>query len=1106
MACVLAEVAKPQGITCCEHVSTTTNQLIVAARHASVDFYAANASEKFEIVDSLPSPLPVMAMAHSDRYLVLLTSEYRLLFFELGSPMECVRNLKLDMRGQQPCLDKPPMVMALKEGFLVHCFQGIVLIFTVEEDSKKRKRGDGCTSSSYSIGSVVVQSMAVIPAGDYDIVAILYRDFNFNFSLRYYEADTLKKRFTMVKQFAEFAEPVNYVLAPPVGGILVFSVKHVFYFSSPDIGYLELSNDNRDPMLSVGRENHTVTSTLTSTMKPIQCATIIDGTRYLFITKDGSTYVMLFQATNRQSTVSLQALSILSLGKSTIATGVHHLSGSLFFASSKLSQSHFFHIHTTAPHISVDQVLPSSPPILDISIGHNGRLLSCQGGVDSGELCNFVGKITRLRVDLPVEASNGCLNAVAMAFENNSVIYGLYSLTGELTKAVRLDKNQTWEAIMILNKDLLLLSANVPVVLRTSVIDNGEERATLKSKVFSSTMFAYVDSEGQFFMKRKDAFEHRVLLHSPEVSLFDVQELSDSRYIILAGFWDGSYAFYEADTEEIDLCYKDKLAGEIVDCTLVYDNYRDKRTIWAFFTTTRGELVQVNFDWANGKPCESKTTSSKLSSFPLSISSKDGTAIVHRENTAYVLEYDLATQFFVPKTLTTDRNFFYSDLHLLDNETLLVLSRSKMFVMSGFESDKFSPKTLYGNHLCLKAVMFQDCCVVLCRENSGDKNYFLQLVSLDTLTEVFRLELDASEAVDLLALPECEDIPENAFLVLLNNSEQSIIQCYEVQSNTIRWIPTHLQGVDNVASLSVTSICLVSEPELMFAVSGNMDFAIRLLPYSDKLVWQVIRYSVKAGHSLAFVTGLKDKYVCGDMMGELKLYVPAEGNFVMSSLEQEYKPSFLSALSMVCENDERTVFVGDSLGNLSASLVHESTLSTTFASNIGQQVNVIRTLADLKQHEQVPSLPATDPLVEQQAIIGTAEGGIYCISSLKGDDTVDGTQLTLAKCQAELVAFQETLDSPKTKGAKYTAWTSRHDWRYLHCDDSGNRATKPSVGLLDSTLMRQWLELDSNLRSYDQRGEPVQKRLDSMAKALKTCYKHKPLVQRVVHEARYTCT
>ena len=1130
MLCVLSEVAGPKGITCSDFISTQKLSLLVTATVESVNFYAVQKDQNFVLVDSIRTELPIWAMAHSGTLLALLTRDFRLLFLDLNDGLKCRKNIKLDQRGQQQCLDGKATIVALDGCFLFHCFQNVVLIVSIEDQPLARKRGrttEGYTLRSFSIGSVLVRSIrALLDNSKDNIVAILYRDYNLNFSLRYYEVNHALNKFKMVKQFREFAEPIDQIMTPEVGGVVVFSTKHVFYFPSPHISYLELTNDSRDPKISVSYDNQTITSSLSTTIDNILCCTNIDFSRSLLISNKGTAYVLLLQAISQRDSVAVLSLDLVELGKTTVPTSVHHLTGSLFFASSRLSQSLFFNVRVSAPHITVQKFMPSSPPILDISLAKTKsklQLLTCQGGTNSGELRQFLDATVLLKSkEDPINVGKNANRLLKIFFVCSKCIYGVYDVLGEMIETVQSEKGESGWLIATGTTNLSqIATSEFPVITRKQIFDESGETqvSVVKSKLLANGAYAYIAQGGQLVLKHNGKFHHSKQLGDQEISLFDVQDLGDSHYILLVCFWDGSFCFLEADSEDFETCYSSKFSSGhgIADCALVYDKYRDKRTIWAIITSAQGDLIQINIDWAKGTPRDSKTVVSNLGTFPLSIASGSNFTVLYHEDVAFYLHFDEATEFFFPCPLLKDQDICFTDVHILSSKSLAVLFGSKVFIFSAV-TDKaaFPIRTLFSDHLCIKILSVTErSSIVLCREyQTNDQLFFLKLVDTVSMSELHRLPVGSDQVVDIISLPGASDIPRNSFAVLQNSRDNDIIKCYRLKKNRIIEMTSIVEGIIDSSRLTLDSVALLNADELTFVLSGNLNFAARLTPNENKFIWEIIEPSVAQSRGFTQVSAIDDVAIFGDLSRGITLSrsTYSEGdettlNTTSFPIKLEYEPWFLSALEAYKLDGGTHFFLGDSTGNFSSNTVEENSVSTSYAFNIGQPINVLRALPSSQTVSEEGAIwPVIEPLVHQTGIVGTSDGGIYCVSHLISDETLDDLQPTLLKCQAELVANQEVLETLATKGAKFAAWTSKRDWTHLRIDDKGNNYSKPHTGLLDSIIMRRWLELDSNLRAYDQRGIASEEALRSLKEALKTCYKNKPLIQRLVYEATFRCT
>lgn len=142
------------------------------------------------------------------------------------------------------------------------------------------------------------------------------------------------------------------------------------------------------------------------------------------------------------------------------------------------------------------------------------------------------------------------------------------------------------------------------------------------------------------------------------------------------------------------------------------------------------------------------------------------------------------------------------------------------------------------------------------------------------------------------------------------------------------------------------------------------------------------------------------------------------------------------------------------------------------------------------------------PLLHTTAVIGTVNGGLYCVSKVVQESREDIEKI-LVKCQAELISYLKTLTltNKTTKALNYSNWLSTKDWRTLSKNESGNYIRKDAFGMFDLAIIRKWLKRDHQLNNSGQRNKTDEELLNDMKTSLKVCYKNKRLLQRLVYES-----
>ncbi|GEQ68212.1 hypothetical protein JCM33374_g1879 [Metschnikowia sp. JCM 33374] len=312
--------------------------------------------------------------------------------------------------GHSESLEIDPILLHCSDGaadyLVLYMYTGFVTIFAVHAlsqgdtpapdlaPSRKRNRKNTPRSKTFSIGNVVVSSMAVSTCTGTPVIAVLYRDIDFNFSLRYYTFSAHLNSFSMVRQMELFSGAPSRVMAVSTGFLVISDLKLWFF---PYHGTtLSLADSVFDPSFPVSHNklHNVVTLNLAANMAAylgsrFESSTQIDPNRYLLVSNTGTTLLVYLDTNCTHSTTTVSQFQVVDLGKTTIASDLVHLEENVFYAGSQNSRSAVFRILPQSPFIDIVACVANSSPVLDMNISqhhHKKTLLLTRGGFHSGEV------------------------------------------------------------------------------------------------------------------------------------------------------------------------------------------------------------------------------------------------------------------------------------------------------------------------------------------------------------------------------------------------------------------------------------------------------------------------------------------------------------------------------------------------------------------------------------------------------------------------------------------------------------------------------------------------------------------------------------------------
>lgn len=302
----------------------------------------------------------------------------------------------------------------------------------IQANEEDVPQDSGTLSRAFSIGSNIVELVCWLGRQD-RVFAVLGRDYEFNYSLRYFSVDEDLSGLTMHPRKFDFREAPSLIFQA-AGGIIVASDLALYFFP---VGEATLGDNAGSPTFPVSRNKlqNVITLDLSGGGAPYRGSvftahTLIHDTeapvkdapeyeeRHVLVTDKGDTLLVFLKTSQSAVMNTTHDFQVVPLAKTTIASDLVHLDANVFFAASRLSQSVVFRILKSKPFIDICGHMRSTPPVLDLDVSRKGNvdsLVVALGGFYSGELTSLSSEMFDTR-------------SVA------TVTLSLVAITAELTK------------------------------------------------------------------------------------------------------------------------------------------------------------------------------------------------------------------------------------------------------------------------------------------------------------------------------------------------------------------------------------------------------------------------------------------------------------------------------------------------------------------------------------------------------------------------------------------------------------------------------------------------------------------------------------------------
>lgn len=869
---LLNPIRPPNSINDCLYLQ---NILVVAKSHC-LQFYRVTSCPSLELVSTVDVAAPITNLVPCESHFVTYSKSHEVNLIELLPDASITVKATISLAGGGPKVDTP-LVAAPADGlFLLVHNTPTALNFYLPNPSEP------WAMAVAAVG--VVQDIQIIDqklsnsANNY-LVAVLYRQ-NVSFSLRYYEV-TISEAKTIsaavVRQFMDFSDAPTRLI-PVNSGVLVVSDAHVYFFTSLYCRRKASVVNSSDTALYELTHNITkqITDSSIAGSSFVSCAKI-DSSRFLLVADSGETCLIYFQAEAAQ----VLDLRVVPLGKSTIASTVVHISNSLFFAASTLSQSVLFLVLPKTPYISIIQYFASSPPVLDLEVlpTYPSEVLVALGGYTNGEVCKYSEKeiiyeqIDKDDTDLGTRSDNGVISEGMVNGKHVSITSSGYSI------------------------DRVSTSADI---LAGAVASNRD-----------CCDFAFVTNSKLFYCRNNKT--HLIT----ELSSSDVQ-LHISNHTILVSSWNGAFTVYNINTKKVIL--KDSLRNE-TETILQSEVVANSKNVYVFLLSSEPLLTIFGSNHPS-KEIHIGSDNSKIHKFNRHV-------VVSSDSRVFTFEVSEDGVSMISHGLLPVQP---ADIHITNEQgDLIVPGRDSLLHFSPRPVDLNN--TIFSDSLVFKVLKIPNSnYVVTLNCNTLLKQWLLKLIDYPKMNTIGNYVFPGKdEPVDFILVPTL--LSQSSLLVLTRGNE--LLKLFSIEKGKFKAQP--LQPPSNYKlGHEPTSIMTVDEDEWVFLVTGDITFEVELL-------FQEETYSWRKKRAVASLFSTKAAW-CGDelMICDAIKGVVENDWWNKTDISTIFPQLFTTDFGVFSVDQDNYLVIGDARGNVI--VYNHTTKEVKSLANLGSQINVITTV------------------------------------------------------------------------------------------------------------------------------------------------------------------
>lgn len=998
MAYLLHTIQEPQTVThsLVVELAPKTNYVVVS-RKTTLEFFRFGPDQPFlTLVLKMRLEDPVEALTKAPSR----CGEYE---FLVAMYLDRIRFLELKNDKMDPIWDikmcRVPGLFRLEIGtklifqhglwpcLLIYQYQGYVS--AVDLCKIYRLEARPTKTVTCPIGNITVKELAMLDT-DQPTFAVLYRDYEFKHSLRYYEYDSRKENFKMVCQFYEFKETPLLLFAVSAGVVVVSDLR-VFFMAKP--GKSVMLHERLEESASCRRNVVTLSLDPGFLGLNFESATQIDPHRYLMCSDSGQTVILYLKVIQKKNTV-VEEFRTIYLGKSTVALSLYHVEQNVFFASSKLSRSILFRVLPSHPHIHVLSILRSSPPVLDVNFrpgvgGYIPELWVCQGGFHSGEFRRLLPRKYQLKHLTTVTLCKLDASSMFVWESENIAVISLHDSQGLFIERYNVDLSnpkiatkwngsQAYETLgnpFLRIGDAKMVGGSVRIL---EVSDAQRDEHALMGRILRDGSKVYLRWDNKLVYEGSKT----IICDMPEVtqvSCFDVLERDNLQVLVTS--WNGKVSWFQFDLK--------KSTAKQISTSINRSGFQ----AGAFFQGAReqghelvvavddlGSIIQLS----RGSKQEIVETPGTASASPYKLLSCQGVDLVVQYNTQCVLALvPTPGSVFLKQTEVFKSTIDIMDCRLWksgDQMFLAILVKNGTFNIFTLETST-NDEAFFSDKLLLKSlhVPGTDSSVVIQIEQTlnsetgrMERNLVLKLIDEKSLQvlDTYDDKQVSRNFVDLSLLPDRGGLRlgEDAFVVANNVSDwaEKLLLFRVTEGKMVKASQTPVSG-------SVPRSMVINKIHrygLYFHLVGDSHVIVCLKKSENGYKWSVFNLDFKnIGYfrvDCCSLHGERDilerAILVGDASHGMTIFpYPHQGE----TIDLPYRPCFLTCCATVFYRDYDLLVYGDSVGNLGGAKIWKTgekfSSSQVFACNVGDQINVIKSF-------------------ESYVVVGTAGGGLFSVS------------------------------------------------------------------------------------------------------------------------------
>lgn len=940
-------------------------------------------------------PILQLAILHGDEcdlVVCLLEDSVTVVEIHEGSS-HSITTIPIDyVLGHQKRIESDPYMEIYRHDdidyLLIYRFSGFVTLVnlslkleTAPIVLRGKRKAPSRKERTFCMGEITVVLMAMLQTQT-PVLAVLYRDVDFYYSLRYYDVSMSAIILEISRQMEIFKGAPTHIYAA-LGGVVVMSDSKVWYFPPPHLS-ASVENEAGDSIhpVSINYKENVVTlnySALSARFlgSKITCSTSIDKYRQLVVTDKGDSILLYLQTRRSFSTIEVGAFKVVPLLRCTIASTITHIDENVFFASSAVSRSILFRIIPRAPFIDILQTLTNNSPILSVdsfSAGYSTSTVVARGGFNSGEIhvlpspCITASHCESVQVRSDIDS---------LELEEGDTVTVVKMFAGKTHT-----QNQHFPTHAHLHVDASQEFASEKVKADRWEI-NEQESLTLVDRTPVTLQYKGTST------------------HSIELPGFDqISDLlwqSGDMLDIFACLWNGKMVQIRISSTAAEIVHLLDLPYDGKTHLGKVDTEKDSYIIMAL--NSNGALFQAIYTSSEFTGSTCRKTKTADGSFRLSVNREIGYSsilVFDRCNIFQLVKPELCA-FLEPRQILSTKEPVLDCKYNSKQRNLFVLFSNG--VLSHFHIDLKQHPVSYFSDKLVKSVIRVTKRYFVCleidhkaNEATGSIDLRSQLKVLDAATlsvlDVYEAK-DTENFIDVFRLPNSDSEDDILRIVAINSgsSTDQLLLVFRIEEG--RFLAPHYYPMNGFFPVS-TSILSATRFKDRFVLVGTSTIDLRLIKTADSFAWEGASMNDFEGLFIGVDAGINSEItVLADANRGIHLVKIAEKTHGL--LQLQYPPALLSSLKVF--KKKNIIVYGDSIGNVGAIRIaqgesaaslpfdHCKSVEQLFAANIDEPVNTITVICELPISLLVGT--SSGRILKFQQVSGTFRNKSHRLSDLR---------------------------------------------------------------------------------------------------------------------------